>query len=237
MIRSLLVLLTVCSSTVFAQDCSNLPWEANLTYRANSFESVTIRGMSKVASDALLPLSIGIPVGLYMYGALRIGNDGNVDYRYTAESGLQTFVTMGATYGVVLLLKNIIDRPRPYQAHTDCITNYRDDADGSMPSGHSAGAAALATSLCLRYPEWYVIAPSVAYALYTGFARMNLGMHYLSDVLVGYAIGVGIALVVNALNDALFDLAAPILPPDGGIILLSMTPTQSVPVFSMTIPF
>jgi len=223
----------------FAQDCSTLPWEANLTYQVNSIESVTIRDMSKVASDALLPLSIGIPVGMYLFGILEVGNiPSGGNYRYAAESGLQTFVTMGATYGVVLLLKNIIDRPRPYQEYPGCITNYRNDADGSMPSGHSAGAAALATALCLRYPQWYVIAPSVAYALYTGFARMNLGMHYLSDVLVGYAIGVGIALGVNALNNALFDLAEPILPPNGyHYSMLYLTPTQSVPVFSLTVPF
>jgi len=239
----ILSILMSCAVTASAQDCANLPWEADLTARLNSIESSVVRGASKVTSDALLPLSIGLPIGMYLYGVMAVdatdGRDPNAK-RYAAESGLQTFVTMGLTYGVVLALKNIIDRPRPYEAYPGCITNYRHDADGSMPSGHSAGSAALATSLCLRYPEWYVIAPSVAYALYTGFARLNLGMHYLSDVLVGYAIGVGIALGVNALNNELFDLAEPILPNADrtGLygMMLNVTPTQSMPIFSMSIP-
>ncbi|MCX6141196.1 MAG: phosphatase PAP2 family protein [Candidatus Kapabacteria bacterium] len=238
MLRIILAIITCAALSASAQDCTDLPWEANLTYQANTIQSVAVRDMSIVASDALLPLSIGVPVGMYLYGI--IGTDASHPNakRYSAESGLQTFVTMGVTYGAVILLKNIFDRPRPYQAYPDCITNYRNDADGSMPSGHSAGSAALATSLILRYPEWYVIAPSVAYALYTGFSRLNLGMHYLSDVLVGYAIGVGIALGVNALNNELFDLADPILPSgeSSQSMLLNFTPTQSIPIFSMSIP-
>ncbi|MBK7032656.1 MAG: phosphatase PAP2 family protein [Ignavibacteria bacterium] len=236
--RLLLVVLFATTCSLSAQDCGNLPWEANLTYRANSIESAFLRDMSKVTSDALLPLAIGVPVGLYVCGMIAPEGSNLADKRYAAESGLQTFVTMGLTYGVVIVLKNVIDRPRPYEAYPGCIQNYRNDSDGSMPSGHSAGSAALATSLILRYPQWYVVAPSVAYALYTGFARLNLGMHYLTDVLVGYAIGIGIALGVNALNNELFDLADPILPnaASSQTMLLNFTPTQSIPVFSMSIP-
>jgi undecaprenyl-diphosphatase len=238
--RTLLIAMLACTVGARAQDCTQLPWEANLTYRANTIESSFVRGMSTVTSDALMPLAIGIPVGLYMYGALNVRVPSSAtpeQWRYSAETGVQTFVTMGLTYGVVVLLKNVIDRPRPYQAYPECITNYRNDADGSMPSGHSAGAAALATSLSIRYPEWYVIVPSVGYALYTGFARMNLGMHYLSDVLVGYALGAGIAIGVNALNDALFDLAEPILPDEAShAVLPTLMPGTSTPILSLTIP-
>ncbi len=238
--RTLLIAFLVSTLGAHAQDCTQLPWEADLTYRSNTIESPFVRGMSTVVSDALMPLAIGVPVGLYLHGALNVRVPSSAtpeQWRYSAESGVQTFVTMGVTYGVVVLLKNVIDRPRPYQAYPGCITNYRNDADGSMPSGHSAGAAALATSLSLRYPEWYVIGPSVAYALYTGFARLNLGMHYLSDVLVGYTIGAGIALGVNALNDALFDLAEPILPSGPGThTTMMIMPTQTTPIFSFMIP-
>ncbi len=235
--RCVIILLWLCGSIgLRAQDCSSLPWEANLTYRANTIESEFVRSLSKGASDALLPLSIGVPVALYAYGMLevQVPSSANADtWRYSAESGLQTFVTMGVTYGTVVALKHLFDRPRPYQAYPNCIVNYRGDADGSMPSGHAAGSAALATSLILRYPTWGVIVPSVAYALYTGFARLNLGMHYLSDVLVGYSIGVLVAVGVNALNTALFDLAEPILP-SSGTYTLNMQ--GSVPIFSLAVP-
>lgn len=66
----------------------------------------------------------------------------------------------------------------------------------------------LATSLSITYPKWYVIAPSAVWACGVGFARMNQGVHYPSDVVAGAAIGVGCAFVnvyVNRwLNKVLF---------------------------------
>jgi membrane-associated phospholipid phosphatase len=194
--------------------CDSLGFEARFTYQLNQASS--FHDASMVVSDALIPLAVGTPLILYLYGVVNIhpfsGPHRQDTWRYTSESGLQLGVTLAATYGVTLLAKNLIGRLRPYQAYPDCITGYDNDSDGSMPSGHAAGSAAIATTLILRYPTWYVAVPSIAYALYTGFARMNLGMHYLTDVLTGYALGVGISFLVNALNDELFDLADPILP-------------------------
>ena len=65
----------------------------------------------------------------------------------------------------------------------------------SFPSGHTATAFALATSLSVKYPKWYVIAPSALWACSVGVSRMNEGVHYPSDVLAGAAIGAGCAVV------------------------------------------
>ncbi|CAN5390922.1 hypothetical protein BH10BAC6_BH10BAC6_00800 [soil metagenome] len=225
-----LLLAAFLTFPVNAQDCTNLPWEAQFTYDLNHIQSDALHTASGVVSDALLPLTIGVPVAMYAGGFA-------TKDRYMSETGLQTAVTVGVTYGITLVMKHVFDRPRPYEAYPGCIVNYREDSDGSFPSGHSAGSAALATSLCLRYPQWYVIVPSVAYALYTGFARMNLGMHYVSDVLTGYAIGAGVAILVNALNEKIFNAADPILPTATssgmGVIMLP----GHVPVFAMSIPF
>ncbi|MBI2793690.1 MAG: phosphatase PAP2 family protein [Ignavibacteria bacterium] len=224
-----------------------MPWEANLVYKLNTIESAGLHTTTVVASDALLPLMIGTPVLLYAYGGLPLAvfDDTEYGYRYAAESGLQLAVTSAATYGITLILKEIVGRPRPYQAYPECITGYETDSDGSWPSGHSAGSAALATTLSLRYPKWYVIAPSALYALYTGFSRMHLGMHYLTDVLSGYALGVGIALIVNKFNDELFNAAEGILPHNpastGGFAPLSTMrtfgTTGSLPLISFSYRF
>lgn len=215
------------------QPTCSLPWEADLTYQLNTIESSFVRTSSGVVSDALLPLSIAAPAVLYGYGMLGLG-EGCMTNRVAAQSGVQIAATMGATYLVTLGLKAAFDRDRPYQAYPGCITNYRKDADGSMPSGHSAGAAALATSMSLRYPEWYVIVPSVTYALWTGFSRMNLGMHYLSDVLAGYAIGAGVALGIHALRGELFDLLEPVIPDNECDQTLLMMPTTNVISLSLS---
>ena len=83
------------------------------------------------------------------------------------------------------------------------------EADPSFPSGHTAAAFSLATSLSITYPKWYVIAPSAVWACGVGLARINQGVHYPSDVLAGAAIGVGcgfLNIYVNKwLNKVLFE--------------------------------
>jgi membrane-associated phospholipid phosphatase len=56
----------------------------------------------------------------------------------------------------------------------------------------------------------------VGYTLWTGFARMNLGVHYLTDVLAGYAVGAGVAYGVYLLRSELFDATEPFLPGQPG---------------------
>ena len=68
----------------------------------------------------------------------------------------------------------------------------------SFPSGHSSGIATLVTvGLVLAWP---LLAPrarrlwagaGVLLVLLVGFTRMWLGVHYLSDVVAGWALGVG----------------------------------------------
>ena len=70
----------------------------------------------------------------------------------------------------------------------------------SFPSGHTATAFSLATSVSITYPKWYVIAPTAAWACGVGLARINQGVHYPSDVLTGAAIGVGCAFANIYIN-------------------------------------
>jgi undecaprenyl-diphosphatase len=61
----------------------------------------------------------------------------------------------------------------------------------SFPSGHSASAAAFATGVALESPALGAVALPVAAAV--GFSRIYTGVHYPGDVLVGAAVGAGIA--------------------------------------------
>jgi undecaprenyl-diphosphatase len=57
----------------------------------------------------------------------------------------------------------------------------------SFPSGHSITAFALALSIGLFYPDLQGCLLAVAFLIAT--SRIILGMHFLSDVLAGSAIG------------------------------------------------
>ncbi len=105
------------------------------------------------------------------------------------ETGGTILLAEGATFA----LKQVTRRERPYLAYPNLINGKIHPTDYSFPSGHTSTAFATATSLSLAYPEWYVIAPSFAYAGAVGYSRMYLGVHYPSDVLAGAVIGAGSA--------------------------------------------
>ena len=81
-------------------------------------------------------------------------------------------------------------------------------AGTSFPSGHAQSAVVATSVLLLVFlpylrGAWRVvaIAGAVAYVLAIGFARVALGVHYVSDVLAGYALGAAwVAAMVAAFN-------------------------------------
>ena len=67
----------------------------------------------------------------------------------------------------------------------------RDRPNSSFPSSHAANAAAIALVLALRWPR---LSPAFALlAALVAFSRVYLNRHFLSDVLVGAAIGVALS--------------------------------------------
>ena len=79
-------------------------------------------------------------------------------------------------------LKFAINRKRPFVTYPD-IEKIASAGSKSFPSGHTSDAFATATSLSLAFPKWYVITPSFVWACAVGYSRMDLGVHYPSDVL------------------------------------------------------
>jgi undecaprenyl-diphosphatase len=92
---------------------------------------------------------------------------------------------------VVLVMKNLIGRPRP----TDILVT----ADvGSFPSGHSANAALIATTLGIIFWRTWVWIVGAAYTLLMMLSRTYLGAHWISDTIGGMLVGVGLAVVIWA---------------------------------------
>lgn len=104
------------------------------------------------------------------------------------------------SYGFVLLtvniMKNCIQRVRPFNA-TDTIKNIGDVVTGySMPSGHAACATAIAIFMAYFLFQYFTkkstrVGIVVACSLYVGLvclSRMYLGKHYLTDLLAGIAV-------------------------------------------------
>lgn len=108
---------------------------------------------------------------------------------------LNTAIAVGAKYA--------INRNRPYVNYPEIIPIEK-EITPSMPSGHTASAFNVATSLTLFYPKWYVAVPAYTWATGVGYSRMYLGVHYPSDVLVGALVGSGTAWLTYYLNKKWF---------------------------------
>jgi undecaprenyl-diphosphatase len=91
---------------------------------------------------------------------------------------------------LVLLIKFTIKRSRP---ESDWGDIYRKTDPNSFPSGHAVRAimlAGLAWGLGLSPLNWIL----TIWAPLVGIARISLGVHYLSDVLAGWLLGIILAL-------------------------------------------
>lgn len=173
-------------------------WDINTVKKVNGWD---IHGFSRGMSHSGILLPIGIPTTMGIYALIKKDEPLMKEAVYIGTSVIEA---VGITYG----LKYTFDRRRPYEKYPGIICPIDAENSASFPSGHTAAAFSLATSLSITHPKWYVIAPSAVWACSVGFARINQGVHYPSDVITGAAIGIGCAFVnvyVNRwLNKILF---------------------------------
>ncbi len=111
--------------------------------------------------------------------------------RRAALRGLAGMVTASTASNVVA--KGLVHRPRPAVEVSPARRPGRTPVTTSFPSGHAAAAAAFATGVGLEMPA--VAAPVGALAAAVGIARVVNGVHYPSDIVGGWAVGVGVAML------------------------------------------
>jgi membrane-associated phospholipid phosphatase len=90
------------------------------------------------------------------------------------------------TAGLVLAIKFSVRRRRPEGSWGGI---YRSTDPHSFPSGHATRASMLAILSTALVPPWLALL-LVIWAPLVSLARVAMGVHYLSDVLAGIALGV-----------------------------------------------
>jgi len=108
--------------------------------------------------------------------------------RYAAVSASALAALVGV--GVFKLLKRLSHRPRPCQLEPHCWSKVLPPDKFSFPSGHTMTAFSIA--LVLTYFYHGVQLPVFFLACSIAVSRIVLGMHFLSDVLAGAILGVGL---------------------------------------------
>lgn len=156
--------------------------DINLLKSINKNETSFKNKYLELNASSVTVISIAAPVGMAVAGFIKRNNKLKRDALYSGAAFLASSIVTRAT-------KAIVNRPRPFEKYAFIVQ--RDDESGglSFPSGHTSAAFCTATSLALRYRNWYVIAPAYLFATSVGWARMYQGVHYPSDVLAGAMVG------------------------------------------------
>jgi undecaprenyl-diphosphatase len=100
-----------------------------------------------------------------------------------------------STFLVVQTIKFVVRRRRPPGKWGRI---YRRIDPYSFPSGHAARGGALALAGIVLGPVW--LSPVLAvWGLSVAFSRVVLGVHYLSDAVLGFLLGASVAGIVVSL--------------------------------------
>lgn len=99
--------------------------------------------------------------------------------------------------GVFTSLKKLSGRRRPCEIEPHVWATLLPPDQFSFPSGHTITAFAVAVSLGSFFPFFL---PGLLFcAVSIAISRILLGMHFLSDVLVGAVLGIGLALISHGI--------------------------------------
>ncbi|MDI6782888.1 MAG: glycosyltransferase family 39 protein, partial [bacterium] len=109
-------------------------------------------------------------------------------------------VILSDTFGG--FLKHLFSRLRPEHILDNVRLLIESSYSYSFPSNHAANTAAVAAVLVLRYPKKKIIGLcAMVMALLVSYSRIYVGVHFPSDILLGWIVGIcGAGLTVQRLS-------------------------------------
>ncbi len=98
---------------------------------------------------------------------------------------IRSLAAIAALAAIVLIVKLLVRRRRP-EGEWGAV--YRVTDPHSFPSGHAARAVLLAILAAAWAPSWFAVVVFI-WAPLVALSRVAMGLHYLSDVVVGAGLG------------------------------------------------
>lgn len=136
-------------------------------------------------ADVKILITVAVIIGLYFFFSKK--------WQETAI----IILSVGSTAVAVTLMKHIFMRIRPDNALQTIV------GDPSFPSGHASMSAAFFIALMAVFlPKihsasgriWFIAISSIA-IIAIGFSRLILSVHWATDVIFGWSIGIVLALI------------------------------------------
>lgn len=117
---------------------------------------------------------------------------GNANWRII---GIEALLALTISQFIVVSLKVLLNRERPYKILEHLHTFGIELRDYSFPSGHTTASFSLATTIALNIPRLSIVVFFLAIII--GLSRIYLGVHYPTDVLAGVLVGLAIPILTH----------------------------------------
>ncbi len=144
---------------------------------------VVLKGLSRAANHGILWFGVAVLL------AARRGTTRKAAMRGVLSIALTSPMANG-------VLKPLLPRRRPAASELPAYqTIANPPTSSSFPSGHAASAAAFVTAVAMESPRTALAVVPLAGAV--AYSRVHVGVHWSSDVMVGAAVGTGVALATR----------------------------------------
>ncbi|MER6348960.1 phosphatase PAP2 family protein [Streptomyces sp. NPDC001595] len=122
-----------------------------------------------------------------------------------AASSVAALVWAPLAAGVAVLvnvpIRGFVERPRPFLEHEGLEVLVAGKTDFSFVSDHATITMAIAVGLFVANRRFGLV--GIGLALFEGFCRVYMGVHYPTDVIGGFALGTAVALLLSPVAMAL----------------------------------
>ncbi|MCX5603429.1 phosphatase PAP2 family protein [Streptomyces phaeochromogenes] len=122
-----------------------------------------------------------------------------------AASSVAALIWAPLAAGVAVLvnvpIRGFVERPRPFVDHDGLDVLIGGKSDFSFVSDHSTLMMAMGVGLFVANRKFGLV--GIVLALFGGFCRVYMGVHYPTDVIGGFALGTAVVLLLSPLAMAL----------------------------------
>lgn len=108
-----------------------------------------------------------------------------IDVRLGLRLGLQLMISSS----INSILKLVFHHPRPYW-YSENVQAFDMETSFGIPSGHAQNAVVVWGTIAAQIGRWWAWLLAILLAFMIGFSRLYLGVHFPTDVLLGWIIGI-----------------------------------------------